>query len=191
MNPKVDAFLKKAKKWGEEMKQLRAIGLDCGLTEELKWGKPCYTFENHNVALLLPLKEHCVLLLPKGALLKDPEGILVIPGENTQAARQIRFTSLQEIVKRQAVLKAYLLEAIAAEKAGLQIEYKKEHPIPDELRDEFAGNPKLKAAFSALTPGRQRGYIMHISAAKQSKTRISRIEKCTPRILDGKGMNDE
>jgi uncharacterized protein YdeI (YjbR/CyaY-like superfamily) len=192
-NPKVDAFLSRAKKWRKELDKLRAILLDCQLTEALKWGKPCYTFQEANVVVILPLKEYCALLLCKGALLKDPNRILVKAGENSQSARQIRFTSLQEIVEKEALLKATIQEAIEAEKAGLKVTYKKitEHKVPEELQIKLEEIPALKTAFRALTPGRQRGYYLYISAAKQSKTREARIEKCIPRILKGKGLNDE
>jgi len=174
------------------MEKLRAIVLSCPLTEELKWGKPCYTFEGKNIVLIIGFKEYCALLLGKGALLKDPKGILVKAGENTQAARQIRFTDLGQITKLAGTLKAYLQEAIAAEKAGLEVAYKKisEYAIPEELQARFDEMPALKKAFQSLTPGRQRFYLMHFSSAKQSTTRIARIEKCTPQILAGKGMND-
>jgi uncharacterized protein YdeI (YjbR/CyaY-like superfamily) len=193
MNPKVDGYLKRAKKWREEMDTLRSILLGCDLTEELKWGKPCYTFQGRNVVLIIGFKEYCALLLCQGALLKDPHGILVRPTENTQAARQIRFTNLRDIVKVKAALKAYIQEAIDAEKAGLKVEYKKstEFSIPEELQKKFDDIPALKTAFTALTPGRQRAYVLYFSAAKQSKTREARIEKYLPQILDGKGMDDD
>jgi len=193
MNPKVDAYVTKAKKWQQELKKLRAILLGCQLTEELKWGKPCYMFEQHNVVIILPLKEYCTLLFCKGSLLKDPKGILIKAGENTQAARQIRLTSLQEIVEKETILKAYITNAIEVEKAGLEVTYKKitEFKIPEELQNKFGEMPSLKAAFKALTPGRQRLYIIHFSAAKQSTTRVARIEKCVPQILKGKGLNEE
>ncbi len=192
MNPKVDGFLKKAKAWQPEMKRLRSIALDCGLTEELKWGKPCYTFQKSNLVIIIPLKESCALLFCKGALLKDARGILTKAGENTQAARWIKFTSVREIVEIEATVKAYILEAIAAEKAGLKVEYKKtsDFIIPGEFQDKLRASPALKAAFESLTPGRQRAYILHFSAPKQSKTRESRIEKCAAQILDGRGLND-
>jgi len=166
--------------------------LGCHLTEELKWNKPCYTFEGHNVVVMLPLKEYCALLFCKGALLKDANGILVKPGEQTQAARQIRFTNVRDIVKMQAILKGFIQEAIKAEKAGLKVTYKKitEYKIPEELQNKFDGIPALKTAFDALTPGRRRVYIMHFSAPKQSKTREARIEKCVQKIFKGKGFND-
>ncbi len=190
-NPKVDAFLAKATKWREEMTESRRILLDCHLTEELKWGKPCYTLQESNIVIVQPFKEYCALMFCKGALLKDPKGILVKPGQSTQAGRQIRFTSARELLRMEPVLRAYLHEAIAAEKAGLKVEFKKNpEPIPAELLEKFKQLPALKTAFHALTPGRQRGYILHFSAAKQSQTRSTRIDKCTRQILDGKGMND-
>ncbi|EDY18007.1 protein of unknown function DUF1801 [Chthoniobacter flavus Ellin428] len=191
-NPKADRYFKSAKRWQEEMEKLRAIVLSCPLTEELKWGKPCYTFEGKNIVLIIGFKEYCSLLLGKGALLKDPKGILVKAGENTQAARQIRFTDLGQITKLAPTLKAYLQEAIAAEKAGLEVTYKKitEFAIPEELQARFDEQPAFKKAFQSLTAGRQRAYLIHFSGAKQSATRTARIEKCIPQILDGKGMND-
>lgn|ERR1041385_293039 len=189
MNPKVDEFLRKAKKWQEEMKQLRRISLACGLTEELKWGKPCYTFQNTNVVIIQGFKEFCALLFCKGALLKDPKGTLKKFG--WQAARRIPFTNVREIVEMEPILKAYIDEAIEAEKAGLKVILKKNpEPIPEELQNKLDEIPALKAAFKALTPGRQRGYILYFSGAKQSKTRESRIRKCMPQILKGKGLND-
>src|SRR6266436_2516871 len=189
MNPKVDGFLTKAKKWQEEMKKLRRISLDCGLTEELKWGKPCYTFQKSNIVIIQEFKEFCALLFCKGALLKDPNGILKEFG--WQAARRIFFTNVREIVEIQPILKAYICEAIEAEKAGLKIRLKKKpEPIPKELQDKLDEIPALKAALDGLTPGRQRGYILYFSAAKQSKTRASRVEKCMQQILNGKGLND-
>lgn len=175
------------------MEELRAIILGCGLAEELKWGKPCYTVQDKNVVLIVGFKDYCSLLLCKGALLKDPKGILIKAGENTQAARQIRFTGMQEINKLETSLKAYVREAVEMEKAGLEVTYKKisEFPIPEELQNKLAEDPALKKAFAALTPGRQRAYFMHFSAPKQSTTRVSRIEKCTPLILAGKGLNDD
>jgi uncharacterized protein YdeI (YjbR/CyaY-like superfamily) len=193
MNPKVDLYLSKAKKWRKELETLRTIILDCQLTEELKWGKPCYTFEKSNVVILLPLKEYCALLFCKGALLNDAKGILIKPGENTQAARQIRFTKVREIVEMETILKAYLRQAIAVEKAGLEVSYKKitEFVIPEELQKKLDEIPALKTAFAALTPGRQRGYILYFSAPKQSRTRESRVEKYRQQILNGKGLNDQ
>jgi uncharacterized protein YdeI (YjbR/CyaY-like superfamily) len=191
-NPKVDAYFSRAKQWQEELKKLRAIILHCPLTEELKWGKPCYTFQNSNIVILQGFKEFCALLFAKGALLKDPKRILEKPGESTQAARRIPFTNVREIAKMEPVLKAYINEAIAAEKAGLEVTFKKNpEPIPEELQNKFRESPALKTAFKALTPGRQRGYILYFSAAKQSKTRELRIEKWRRQILNGKGLNDE
>lgn len=193
MNPKVDQFLRKAEKWQDEMERLRTINLDCGLTEEFKWGVPCYTFENRNVVLIHGFKEYCALLFFKGALLNDAEGLLIQQTENVQAARQIRFTNLQEINKLEPILKAYIYEAIEVERVGLKVNFKKTSgfPIPEEFQNKLDAKPALKTAFEALTPGRQRAYILHFSAPKQSKTRVSRIEKCIPKILNGKGLNDE
>lgn len=192
MNSKIEAFFDKATQWKKEMEQLRAITLDCGLTEELKWGVPCYTYKNNNVVLIHGFKEYCALNFFKGALLKDTEGILIQQTENVQGGRQIRFTSLQEITALKATIKAYIYEAIEVEKAGLKIEYKKteEFDMPEELQQKLDTDPKLKSAFEALTPGRQRGYLLHFAGAKQSKTREARIEKNIPKILDGKGLND-
>ena len=192
MNPKVDFFFSKAKKWKEEFEKLRIIILNCGLTEELKWGKPCYTYQKSNVVLIHGFKEYCALLLMKGALLKDPNGILVQQTENVQAARQIRFTNVREIVEMEPTLRAYIKEAIKVEKAGLEVNYKKtsEFAVPEEFQNRLVESPALKTAFDALTPGRQRGYILYFSAAKQSKTREARVEKCLRQILDGKGLND-
>ncbi len=191
-NPKVDAFLGRTKQWRIEYEQLRKIVLDCGLTEELKWGVPCYTLENRNVVLMHGFKEYCALLFFKGALLNDPGGILVIQTENVQATRQIRFTDVREIVKLKPVLKAYIGQAIEAEKAGLQVTFKKttEFNVAGEFQSKLNEIPALKKAFEALTPGRQRAYLLYFSAPKQSKTRESRIEKCMPQILKGKGLND-
>ena len=192
MNPKVDQYLRRAKKWQKEMEKLRRISLGCGLTEELKWGKPCYTFQNSNIVLIHGFKEYCALLFFKGALLKDAKGILVQQTENVQAARQIRFTNVREIDKIEPILKAYIKEAIEVEKAGLKVDYKKtaDFAIPEEFQNKLDEIPALKTAFDALTPGRQRGYILYFSAPKQSKTRESRIEKCMQQILNGKGLND-
>lgn len=191
MNPKIDGYLRKAKKWREEFVKLRSIILDCGLTEELKWGKPCYTFQKSNIVILQGFKEFCALLFAKGALLNDPKSILEKPGENTQAARRIRFTNVREVVEMEPVLKAYICEAIEAEKAGLKVDFKKNpEPVPEELENKMEEMPALRTAFNALTPGRQRAYILYFSAAKQSKTRESRIEKCIKDILKGKGLND-
>jgi uncharacterized protein YdeI (YjbR/CyaY-like superfamily) len=193
MNPQVDVYLSRATKWQQELQKLRMILLDCQLTEELKWGKPCYTLDKHNIVLILPLKEYCALLFCKGALLNDAHGILIKPGENTQAARQLRLTNVREIVEMETILKAYIYEAIEVEKAGLQVNFKKisELIIPAEFQNSLDEIPALKTAFDALTPGRQRGYVLYFSAPKQSKTRESRIEKCIPRILKGKGLNDQ
>lgn len=192
MNPKVDGFLRKAKNWKEEFEELRKIVLDCELTEDFKWMHPCYTFQGKNIVLIHGFKDYCALLFHKGALLKDAHGILIQQTENVQAARQIRFTSVQEIDEMQLILKAYIYEAIEVEKAGLQVDYKKntEYIIPEELQNKFDEIPDLKTAFEALTPGRQRAYILHFSEPKQSKTRESRVEKYLPHILNGKGLND-
>ena len=191
MNPKVDAFLRNAKKWRTESEKLRAILLAFPLTEELKWGKPCYTFQGKNVVLIGGFKEYVTLLFFKGALLSDPQGILVAPGK-LQAGRQIRFTSLKEIVAMESIVKTYIREAIEVEKAGLKVKLKKhsDYIIPKELQKKLDAIPALKIAFEALTPGRQRAYMFHVAAPKQSKTRESRVEKCMQQILDGKGLND-
>ncbi len=191
MNPKVDAFLTKTKTWQKEFQKLRTILLRCGLTEELKWGKPCYTFQESKIVIIQGFKEYCALMFCKGALLKDPNGLLIQQTKNVQAARQIRFTDVREIVEMEPILKAYIHEAIAAEKAGLKVDFKKNpEPIPEELQNKLDEIPALKAAFDALTPGRQRGYVLYFSAAKQSKTRVSRVEKCMQQILNGKGLDD-
>ncbi|MED1919393.1 YdeI family protein [Bacillus thuringiensis] len=191
-NPKVDEFLSKAKKWKAEYEKLRSIVLDCELTEDFKWMHPCYTFENKNIVLIHGFKEYCALLFQKGALLKDPHGILIQQTENVQAARQIRFTNVKEIMEMESILKAYIQEAIEVEKAGLEVNLKKheEYIIPEELQKKMDEIPTLKTAFEALTPGRQRAYILHFSAPKQAKTREARVEKCMQQILDGKGLND-
>lgn len=192
LNPKVDEFLRKANKWKEEYEKLRNIVLDCELTEEFKWMHPCYTIDEKNVVLIHGFKEYCALLFHKGALLQDPHGILIQQTENVQAARQIRFTNVQEIVEMESILKAYIHEAIEVEKAGLEVNVKKheEFVIPEELQNKFDEIPALKTAFEALTPGRQRAYILHFSGPKQSKTRESRVEKYMQQILNGKGLND-
>lgn len=192
MNQKVDAFLKKAETWREETEKLRSILLDCPLAEELKWGEPCYTFGGKNIVLIGAFKEYITLLFFKGALLADPQGLLVAPGQ-TQAGRQIRFAGLRDIVALEPILKTYIYEAIEVEKAGLKVALKKheDFAVPEELQDKLGESPALKAAFEALTPGRQRAYFFHISAPKQAATRRSRVEKCIPRILEGKGLNDE
>jgi uncharacterized protein YdeI (YjbR/CyaY-like superfamily) len=191
-NPKVDVYLTNAKEWQTEMKKLRKIILDCQLTEELKWGKPCYTFRRKNVVIIIALKEHCALMFCKGALLKDANGILVKPGENTQAGRWLKFTSVREISKLAPIVKNYIDEAIEAEKAGLKVTYKKttDFKFPEEFQHKLDEIPSLKTAFYALTPGRQRGYLLYFSAPKQSKTRASRVEKSMQQILNGKGLND-
>jgi uncharacterized protein YdeI (YjbR/CyaY-like superfamily) len=189
MNPKVDEYLRKAKKWQPEMEKLRRISLGCGLTEELKWGKPCYTFQKSNIVIIQGFKEFCALLFCKGVLLRDSNRILKKFG--WQAARQIPFTNVREIVEMEPILKAYIHEAKEAEKAGLKVNFeKKPELIPEELQNKLDEIPALKTAFDALTPGRQRGYILYFSAAKQSKTRESRVEKCMQQILKGKGFND-
>jgi uncharacterized protein YdeI (YjbR/CyaY-like superfamily) len=192
MNPKVDWYFIKAEKWQEEIKKLRMIILDCQLTEELKWGVPCYTFQKSNIVLIHVFKEYCALLFFKGALLNDANGILNKIGENTQAGRQIRFTNVREIVEMETILKAYIYEAIEVEKAGLKVNFKKttEFIIPEEFQNKLDEIPALKTAFDALTPGRQRAYILYFSAPKQSKTRESRVEKCMQQILNGKGLTE-
>ncbi len=191
-NSKIDPYFNKLKKWKEEFKLLREIALDCGLTEDFKWMHPCYTLDDKNIVLIHGFKDYCALLFHKGALLKDPHGILIQQTANVQAARQIRFTNVQEIDEMQLILKLYINEAIEVEKAGLQVNYKKntEYTIPEELESKFVDMPELKTAFEALTPGRQRAYILHFSTPKQSKTRESRVEKYIAHILDGKGLND-
>jgi uncharacterized protein YdeI (YjbR/CyaY-like superfamily) len=192
-NPQVDGFLRASKKWQDELRALRRIILDCELTEEVKWRVPCYTSENRNIVLINGFKEFAALSFVKGALLKDPNGLLLKIGENTQAGRWIKFTSVQQITELEPVLKAYVLEAIDVEKAGLKVPMKKtsEFNNPEEFQSRLAKTPSLKKAFAALTPGRQRAYLLYFSAAKQSKTRESRIDKCLPRILKGKGLDDE
>jgi uncharacterized protein YdeI (YjbR/CyaY-like superfamily) len=190
-NPKVDIFLRKAKKWQAEFEKLRRIILGFQLAEELKWGKPCYTFQNSNIVIIQGFKESCALMFCKGALLKDPDGVLKKPGASTQAGRWIKFTNVREILEMERILKAYIHEAIEVEKAGLKVNFKKNpEPVPEELQNKLDKIPALKTAFASLTPGRQRGYILFFSAAKQSKTRESRIEKCMPQILKGMGLND-
>jgi uncharacterized protein YdeI (YjbR/CyaY-like superfamily) len=192
MNPKVDFYFSKAKKWQEEIRKMRMIILDCGLMEELKWGAPCYTYQKKNIVLIHVFKDYCALLFFKGALLQDAEGILIQQTENVQAPRQARFTNLQEVAARAAILKAYIYEAIEVEKAGLKVPLKKtaEFSMPDEFKKRLSKTPALKSAFNALTPGRQRAYLLYFSAPKQSKTRESRVEKSMPQILRGKGLND-
>ena len=191
MNPKVDGFLRKTKQWQEELKELRRIILDCHLNEEVKWRHPCYTLGGKNVVLIHGFKEYCAILFVKGALLKDAKGLLVAPG-SMQSGRQIRFTTLREITQMEPTLKAYIREAIEAEKSGLKVKLKKtsDYKVPEEFKQKLDENPPLKAAFAALTPGRQRGYLFYFSGAKQSKTREARVEKYMPQILKGKGLDD-
>lgn len=192
MNTRCDEYFNKAMKWQEESRKLRDIILSCNLTEEFKWSKPCYMYNGSNIIVLQGFKEYCALLFVKGALLKDTNDILVKPGENTQAGRQIRFTNLKEITDMEDILKSYINEAIEVEKSGLKVVLKetKEYAMPEELENELDSNPSLKEAFNRLTPGRQRAYIIFFSQPKQSITRQSRIEKCADKILDGKGLND-
>ena len=194
MNPKVDAFLGRAQKWPKEMKKLRAIALDCGLTEEIKWGKPCYSFEGKNIVVIQGFKEYCAFLFFKGYLLSDNKGILVKTGENTVVGRQARFTDVKEIAKVEPVLKAYIYEAIELERSGAKPPPKKAASpalaLPEEFQQKLATMPALKKAFNALTPGRQRAYSFYFSQPKQSATRASRVEKCLQQILHGKGLND-
>ena len=192
MNPKVDEHLRKAKKWREESLELQRIILDCQLTEELKWGQPCYTLQGKNIVLIGKFKEYCSLLFMKGALLKDALGILKKPGEHTQAGRLIKMTSVQEIVAMENILKAYIQEAIDVEKAGLKVKLKKhsEYKIPEELQRKLEEDRAFKTAFQGLTPGRQKAYILYFSAPKLSRTREARVDKCVPQILDGKGLLD-
>ncbi len=191
-NPRVDGYFRNCQQWPKELKALRAIALDCQLDEELKWGKPCYTFQDSNVVILQAFKPFCAIMFFKGALLKDPHGVLEKPGENTQSARRIPFTSVQDVVELAPVLKAYIAESIEVEKAGLNVELKTpdEFAIPDEFQDRLAEAPALRTAFDALTPGRQRAYLLYFADAKQSKTRKARVEKCVPKILAGKGRSD-
>jgi uncharacterized protein YdeI (YjbR/CyaY-like superfamily) len=192
MNPKVDFYFNKAGKWQKELEQLRTIALDCQLTEELKWGTPCYMHQKSNIILIHDFKDYCAFLFFKGALLKDTDGILIQQSENVQAARQIRFTNLKEIVGLKKTLKAYIYEAIEIEKAGLKVELKKtaDFAVSEEFQKKLNENPTLKKAFEALTPGRQRAYLLHFSQPKQASTRAARVEKAIPQILDGKGLND-
>ncbi|MGO8996995.1 MAG: YdeI/OmpD-associated family protein [Polyangiaceae bacterium] len=192
MNPKVDSFLKRQDKWRAEFEKLREILLDSGLTEDLKWGQPCYALDGKNVALIHGFKEYCAILFIKGALLQDAKGVLIQQTKNVQAGRQIRFTSVQEVTKLAKTVKAYVREAIEIERAGLKVPFKKteEIELPAEFESKLARNAKLKAAFAALTPGRQRGYIFHFSQPKLSTTRAARVEKHIPRILEGLGLDD-
>ena len=191
-NSKIDGFLNRAKTWQNEFEKLRKIILDCGLTEDLKWGQPCYSLDGKNIVLIHGFKEYCALLFFKGALLEDAKGLLVQQTKNVQAARQIRFTNARQIVKLKPVLKAFIQAAIDVEKTGLKVKLKKtaEFDTPEEFQNKLAEDPVLKTAFNALTPGRQRAYLLYFSAAKQSKTRASRIEKCRKQILNGKGLDD-
>ena len=193
MNSKVDALIDKTEKWQKEFEKLRSIILDCGLTEELKWGQPCYTFEKKNIVLIHGFKEYCAILFFKGALLRDTKGILIQQTENVQAARQIRFTNVRQIDKIKSIIKSYIYEAIEVEKAGLKVNFKKtsDFNMPEEFQKMLNKNARLKKAFSSLTPGRQRAYIFYFSQPKLSKTREARIEKCVPKILDGIGLNDK
>lgn len=192
LNPEIDEFLSKTNKWQEEMRVLRNIILDCGLTEELKWSLPCYTNEDKNIVIIQGFKDYCALMFFKGFLLIDSKGILVKPGENSQTQRQIRFTGVNEIIEIEAILKDYIYEAIEVEKAGMEVtsNMSAEITIPEELQNKFSENPDFKNAFNALTPGRQRAYILYFSKAKQSKTRETRIEKYMQKILSGMGLND-
>ncbi|WP_207513871.1 YdeI/OmpD-associated family protein [Longitalea luteola] len=191
-NPDVDFFFDKAEQWHTEFDKLRSIILDCGLTEALKWGNPCYLYQNSNIVLIHGFKEYCALLFFKGALLNDPNGILIQQTENVQAARQIRFTNAREITKMERVLKAYIYEAIEVERAGLKVKLKKteDFPVPEEFQVKLDKKPALKKAFEALTPGRQSAYLYYFNQAKQSKTRAARVEKYIPQILKGKGLDD-
>jgi uncharacterized protein YdeI (YjbR/CyaY-like superfamily) len=191
-NPKVAFFFEKPSKWQKEYQQMRAIALDCGLDEELKWGCPCYTFEKKNIVLIHGFKEYCAYLFFKGALLKDDAHILIRQTEQVQSPRQVRFTSVKEIVKLEKTLKAYIYEAIEVEKAGLKVKLKNtsEYDVPEEFQKKLNKNRALKTAFEALTPGRQRGYLFYFSQPKQSKTRVARVEKSIPDIMNGKGLND-
>ena len=192
MNPKVDWFFNKTTKWQEAYSELRILVLECGLSEELKWGCPCYTFEKNNIVLIHGFKDYCALLFMQGALLKDPNNILVQQTENVQSARQIRFKNLEEILNNKSIIKSYIDEAIAIDKAGLSVELKKtpDYKIPVEFQKVLNDMPELNNAFKALTPGRQRGYLLYFSSAKQSKTREARIEKYVQQILNGKGLDD-
>lgn len=193
MNPKVDWFFSKTSEWQESYSELRLIVLDCGLTEELKWGCPCYTIEKNNIVLIHGFKDYCALLFMQGALLKDLDGILIQQTENVQAARQLRFSNIEEILQNKSIIKAYIKEAIEIDKLGLKVALKKtnEYEIPEEFQTILDSMPELKTAFYNLTPGRQRGYLLHFSSPKQAKTREARIEKCVEQIIHGKGLDDE
>jgi uncharacterized protein YdeI (YjbR/CyaY-like superfamily) len=192
MDKRVNVYLKRAKRWKDELILLHEIIMECGLTEDFKWMHPCYTYKGKNIVLIHGFKDYCALLFHKGALLYDAEYILVQQTENVQAARQMRFTNTQEIIDLKSIIKAYIFEAIEVEKSGLEVKMKKtsEYDMPDELIKAFENDPDLKTAFNSLTPGRQRGYLLHFGSAKQSKTRISRIEKAKPKIFEGKGFNE-
>lgn len=192
MNPEIDEFLGREQRWQAEFTKLRQVILDCQLTEELKWGQPCYTLDGRNIVLMHGFKEYCALLFIKGALLKDPESLLIRQTENVQAGRQIRFTTVQKINQLEKTLKAYIEEAIEVEKAGLKVELKatSDFAVPEEFRNRLDEDPTLESAFHGLTPGRQRAYLYHFSQSKQSKTREARIEKCIPKIFDGMGLDD-
>jgi uncharacterized protein YdeI (YjbR/CyaY-like superfamily) len=191
-NPSVDGYIRKNKKWQEELKEMRRIALACGLTEEIKWMVPCYTYDDNNIVLIHVFKEYCAYLFHKGVLLEDQADILVQQTKNVQSARQIRFTEVDEIIEMEHILKAYIQEAIEVEKAGLEVEFKEtsEFDFPEEFQEKLDDNPELNTAFEALTPGRQRGYLLYFSGAKQSKTRTARVERYTEAILEGKGLND-
>jgi uncharacterized protein YdeI (YjbR/CyaY-like superfamily) len=192
MNPRVDFFFNKETKWQQEFKELRTIALDCGLTEELKWGQACYSLEDRNIVLIHGFKDYCAYLFFKGALMKDPKKILIQQTENVQAARQVRFTSLAEVKKLRTTLKSYIKEAIELENSGAKVAFKptREFAMPEEFKARLKAMPALKNAFEALTPGRQRGYLLYFSSAKQAKTREARIEKYVKQILKGKGLED-
>ena len=193
VNPKAEAFVRRSAQWQDELATLRAIILDCGLDEALKWGVPCYTLEGSNIVLIHEFKEYCAILFFKGALLSDPHGLLIQQTENVQATRQMRFTNVDEVSEREDIIKEYVHEAIAAERAGLKVPFKEtsEFRVPKEFGEKLDEIPELKTAFEALTPGRQRGYLLYFAAPKQSKTREARIEKCMQQIFEGKGLNDE
>ncbi|MBO9638467.1 MAG: YdeI/OmpD-associated family protein [Siphonobacter aquaeclarae] len=193
MNPKTEFYFTNAEKWEKEVRQLRKIILDCGLDEAPKWGVACYMYQQKNVVLIHDFKDYCAILFPKGVLLADPEGLLIQQTENVQAARQMRFTSLKQIIDLEATIKAYVYEAIEVERAGLKVEMKTtaDFHVAEEFQQKLDASPQLKAAFESLTPGRQKGYLLYFGAAKQAKTREARVEKCIPQILNGKGLEDE
>lgn len=191
-NPEVDAFLGRADRWREEMRELRDILLDCGLTEELKWGKPCYTAHGGNIVIMQPFKPHLSLMFFKGALLDDPEGLLRSQGENTRSALRMEFTSVEEVARRSSALRSYIEEAVGVEEAGLELPRKgvEDHAVPPELTERFGDDEVYREAFAALTPGRRKSYLLHFSGAKQASTRKRRIETCRPKVLEGKGFNE-